>query len=73
MWYVSSEIIMKAHFSADDLSSLLVSQVSIYTRLFLCERVSWGAWRTAVLPDTEFSVFKHLAVARKQSQRLDVQ
>lgn len=74
MWFVSSEIIMNAHFSADDLSSWLVSRVSIYTLVYFCVSVfpeELGAllfYRTKNL-----SVFKHLAVARKQSQWLDVQ
>lgn len=39
MWFVSSEIIMKAHFRADDLSSLLVSRVSIYTLVYFSASV----------------------------------
>lgn len=68
---------MKAYFSADDLSSLLVGlliQVSIFTLVYLCVSMFPEELGTLLFYRTQnLSVFKHLAVARKQSQRLDVQ
>lgn len=74
MWFVSSEIIMKAHFRADDLSSLLVTQVSIYTLVYFCVSMFPEELGALLFYRTQnLSVFKHLVVARKQSQQLDVQ
>lgn len=74
MWFVSSVIVLKADFSADDFSSLLVGLFSTFTLVYLCASMFPEELGALLFYRTQnLGVFKHLLVARKQSQLLDVQ